>query len=127
VANYFSNMPTITYPLTVNGKVKYVEARDILVRAKIVDFLKNTQSSYLDYTIRDGERPETLANRVYGQSEYHWIILLFNETIDPLFEWPISSQDLLAAIEKKYEGKTLFIDMGEVQFDKQGLVTKAKE
>ena len=108
--SYFANMPVINYPIKVNGKTKVVNAKNILVRAKFLEYVKNTQSSYLTYVIRDGERPDTLANRVYGRSDLHWIILLFNEIINPLFEWPISSQDLQRVVQEKYKGRTLIID-----------------
>jgi hypothetical protein len=124
---YFSNMPVIDYPLSVNGRVKYINSRNIMVRAKFLDYIKQTQQAYLNYTIRDGERPETLAHRIYGASEFHWIILLFNEIIDPIFSWPIASNDLDALVEKKYNGKTLFIDMKRVNYQSGGQTLKGNE
>jgi len=111
---YFSEMPTFNYPDFVGGKLKQVNSRNILVRAKIIDYIKRTQAAYLNYTIKDGERPDTVAYKVYGQSEMHWLILLFNEIIDPIFEWPLSTQDLNNAIGNQYSGKTLFIDLRRV-------------
>jgi len=124
---YFANMPVVSYPLQVNGKVKFIDSRNIMVRAKFLDYIKATQSAYMDYTIRDGERPETLARRIYGQSDLHWIILLFNEILDPVFHWPLSTYDLEAAVNTKYTGKALFIDLNNVQFKKNGVITRAKE
>jgi hypothetical protein len=124
---YFANMPVVSYPLTVNGKVKFIDSRNIMVRAKFLDYIKSTQSAYMDYTIRDGERPETLARRIYGQSDMHWIVLLFNEILDPLFHWPLSTYDLEAAVNTKYTGKALFIDLNSVQYKKDGVMTRAKE
>lgn len=125
--SYFSNMPVVNYPIVVNGRVKYINARNIMVRAKFLDYIKQTQTAYLNYTIRDGERPETLAHRVYGASEYHWIILLFNEIIDPIFGWPIGTNDLDVLVEKKYSGKTLFIDMRKVNYQVGGVSIKGNE
>ncbi len=113
-------MPTFDYPDIVKGKYKFVNSRNILVRAKIIDYIKNTQSAYSNYTIRDGERPEHIAYRVYGQSDLHWVILLFNEIIDPLFEWPISSNDLETSVQKRYSGKTLFVNLKTAQYSKNG-------
>lgn len=124
---YFSNMPTIQYPTLVDGKVKFVNSRNILVRAKIIDYIKNSHAGYLSYTIRDGERPETLANRIYGQADLHWLILLFNEIIDPMFEWPLSEQQLLSAVERKYTGKTIFVDLKSSQYSKNGVVGRSSE
>lgn len=113
---YFSNMPTIDYPVELDGKIKYINARNIVVRAKFLDYVKNSQTTFLDYTIRDGERPETLAHRIYGLAEYHWIILLFNEVINPLFSWPLATKDLELMVRRKYPGKVLYIDYANATF-----------
>jgi len=124
---YFSEMPTFDYPDIVKGKYKFVNARNILVRAKIIDYIKNTQSAYINYTIKDGERPEHIAYRVYGQSDLHWVILLFNEIIDPLFEWPISSSDLESSVLRRYDGKTLFVNLRKTQYSKNGVLQIANQ
>jgi Base plate wedge protein 53 len=124
---YFSNMPVFDYPLVVNGKTKYINARNIMVRAKFLDYIKDTQAAYLNYTIRDGERPETLAYRIYGDATLHWVVLLFNEILDPLFEWPLSSYDLESSVNAKYQGKALFVDLRSVQYKKNGRMDIAKE
>jgi hypothetical protein len=88
-------------------------ATDLTVRAKILDYVSNTQVSYLDYTIRDGERPEQLAYRVYGKPTLHWTILLFNEILNPYFDWPSSSVELEKSVSQKYPGRAYFIDLEE--------------
>ena len=124
---YFSNMPVFNYPFVVNERTEYINSRNIMVRAKFLDYVKNTQTAYLNYIVRDGERPETLAQRVYGSSDLHWVILLFNEILDPFFTFPMSSADLARGVDKKYEGVTLFVDMKSVKFTKNGVVNKANE
>ena len=119
---YFSNMTVFNYPFVVNGRTEYISSRNIMVRAKFLDYFKNTQAAYLDYTVRDGERPETLAHRVYGSSDLHWVILLFNEILDPLFTFPLSTNDLAAAVDKKYSGVTLFVDLKNDDQGKGGVV-----
>ena len=125
---YFANMPVFDYPFIVNGRTERISSRNIMVRAKFLDYVKNTQTTYLNYIIRDGEKPETLAHRVYGSSDLHWVILLFNEILDPLFGWPVSSYDLESAVNTKYSGVALFIDMKNVQLSAgQATLTKANE
>ena len=94
---YFNYLQNINYR-DENGN--YSIAKNILTRGKILDTIKQSQSGYLEYTIRDEERPETIAQRVYGRSDYHWIILLFNEILDPYFNWPMSMHEM----EKHMEG-----------------------
>ena len=59
-------------------------------------------SSDLEYIIQDGDTPEILAYKLYGSSERHWIILLYNDIIDPLFDWPLQQSVLNNFIENKY-------------------------
>lgn len=109
--SYFRFMPATLYRGDYDGQ--YITATDITTRAKILEYIKDSAGTVVDYNIRDGERPEHLAHRVYGKPEYHWVNLLYNEIHDPFFEWPVSSQELEAMIEKTYAGKAYFIDLNE--------------
>lgn len=113
---YFDFFPKVGYKLE-DGNATAV--KNILTRVRILDSAKDTQSTFLDYTIRDGERPETIANRVYGRSDYHWIILMFNEIHDPYFSWPLNDNQLDDQVEKLYgQGrKALFIDVPAILLD----------
>lgn len=105
-------MPIMQYPTTSSktGEISYQESRNILVRAKILETVKSNMSTALSYRIKDGERPEHIARRVYGRSDLHWVILMFNETLDPYFRWPISSNELDAVVANRYAGKAYFVD-----------------
>jgi hypothetical protein len=103
---YFNYLPNIGYR---DDSGNLVLAKNILTRAKILDIVKEAQGTALDYTIKDEERPETIAHRIYGRSDYHWIILMFNEILDPYFSWPLSVNELETQMEKTYTGKSLFV------------------
>lgn len=110
--SYFKNMSVVSYPMTSTktGEESFFVARNILTRARILEEVKNASAAYRSYTIRDGERPEHLAKRIYGRADLHWIILLFSEILDPYFQWPMSSEEILAVMEKRYSGKAYFIE-----------------
>lgn len=80
--SYFSSFP-ITPIILDKENLNIVQARNILIRAKFSDYIKNIDSLFYDYLIKDGEKPETLSYKLYGRSDYHWLILMFNELIDP--------------------------------------------
>jgi hypothetical protein len=105
--SYFGYLPNTIYRLNTPGDVA---AKNILVRAKIKDSLVESESTFLDYNIRDGETPESLSHRVYGKSDYHWMILMFNEIHDVYNQWPMSANDLENMMMREYPGKALFID-----------------
>jgi hypothetical protein len=59
---------------------------------------------------KEGERPDTLAHKIYGKSDLHWVILLFNEIIDPYYEWPLTTSELDSYIAYKYPGKAVYVE-----------------
>lgn len=52
--------------------------------------------------MKDGETPEIVAEKVYGNPEYHWIIMLVNERFDYLADYPLTYDALLKYVEDKY-------------------------
>jgi hypothetical protein len=57
----------------------------------------------MPYIVKDGERIENLAYDLYGSAEYHWVIILINNIINPRVEWPLSSADLHKLVAAEYE------------------------
>jgi hypothetical protein len=65
--------------------------------------LKNNGVSFYDYLVEDGETPEIVAHKFYGNSNKHWIVLMMNDIVHPQFDWPLSTNSLELYIDKKYE------------------------
>ena len=101
--NFFSDFPTIGYTLDDNSTQQVVV--DIFRRVLFSKEYKDNSSYYEKYYILDGETPEELSFRFYGTTNLHWLILMVNNIIDPRFEWPLSEQNLVKHVEKKYGGK----------------------
>jgi len=105
---YFAKFPSIRYPYTSGGDVK--TSVDILKRIGIRENIKNDFAVWEKHTIVDGEKPESIAYKLYGDSTLHWVVLMMNEIIDPYHEWPMSSRQLDKMIETEYSGQAYFID-----------------
>lgn len=76
---YFKNFQKIYYDYTINGEKELKVVTDI---TKNVRFRKEVLFNILTYDlydIKDGETPEIIAEKIYGNPEYHWIIMLANE------------------------------------------------
>ena len=58
--------------------------------------------SYFPYTIREGERPDTLSFYEYGDVKYTWLIFLINDIHDPIYQWPLNTREFGAYIKNKY-------------------------
>jgi len=107
--SYFSNFPVTSIVLDKDD-LRIVQARNILLRAKFSNYIKNKDSLFDAYTIGEGDRPDTLAFKIYGRADLHWVILLFNELIDPYYNWPLSQRELDLYLDQKYPGRAVYVE-----------------
>ena len=98
---YFDSFPTVPYDAIGNGNPKAVTnlLRRVAVRAKI----KNNTALYDTYDVKEGETPELIAHKLYGDSELHWVIMLFNDVTDRYHDWPMSGNQFNAYLLDKYD------------------------
>ena len=62
---------------------------------------------FLDYIIRDGDRPEAISYRVYGTRRFWWTILLFNMMDDMDRQWPMNADEFKSHLAEQYPGRLL--------------------
>ena len=98
--NYFSNFPTTLHDLK-DTNVK-TELTNILRRFKVRPKAKDTVATYYDYIMQEGDRPDTIAAKYYGNEKLAWLILLFNDIIDPFYDLPLYGQNFPDYIKVKY-------------------------
>ena len=97
---YFKSFPYTYYSLDDASTVQVVT--NITTRVVLSEEVKNNLSLYDEYDIKDGETPELLADKFYGNPEQHWLILHYNEIIDPRFDWPLDTNNLNRQVASKY-------------------------
>jgi hypothetical protein len=100
MSNYFSYFPTTKHDIKNQGNT--VELTNILRRFKIDSELKSRTEVFYDYRIQDGDRPDTIAEKYYGNSNYAWLVLHFNEIEDAVFDWPLFGDNFESYIIGKY-------------------------
>jgi hypothetical protein len=103
MAFFFRPYPTISY--RVPGTKKNILATDITRRFSVANFVRNAKVTFDQYTVQDGERPDTIAHGYYDDSTLDWLVLLTNEIQDPYYEWPLSYEQLQTMILQKYRGR----------------------
>lgn len=91
---YFSNFPKIVY--------NDVSIVDLSIRYKINDVVKNNVQTYETYRLKENEKPEDVAFRLYGDATLHWILLLMNDVTDPLDGWYRNDTELDRYVTAKY-------------------------
>ena len=101
MAKFFSYFPKTFY--IANNTTSGVDVvTNIITRFKFEDGLKNNSTAFYPYQIQDSDTPEIIADKYYGDSEKHWVVLLFNDIVDPQFDWPLKSETLIEYVDKKY-------------------------
>ena len=97
---YFHNFPTTSYDPTGSGFTNQIQ--DILIRVKVRDWIKNNGALFSKYIITEGDRPEIVAFKLYGDVQYAWVVLLFNKIINNYYGWPLGRRNFDAYVNEKY-------------------------
>jgi hypothetical protein len=101
MAKYFNFFPTTPYTNS-NRSSAYDTVTNIISRFSFEESLKQNTSLFYPYTIQDGDTPEMIASKYYGSPEKHWIVLMFNDIIDPQYDWPLDQRTIIKYINDKY-------------------------
>lgn len=101
MAKYFNYFPQTLYSLA-DGTNSADIVTNIIARFGFEQSLKDNSAIYYSYDIQDGDTPEMIANKYYGSPEKHWVVLLFNDIIDPQYDWPLDQRTVITYINDKY-------------------------
>ncbi len=97
---YFSRFPLMAYDM--KGDRDYKLLPDILRRVKLRSGLRSGAFMFDKYDVKDGERPEDIAFKWFGDAEYHWVILMTNNVTDRYYQWPLSQPQFQEHLTDKY-------------------------
>ena len=97
---YFDTFPVIPYD--AKGNLEYKDVTNLLRRVGLRAKVKSNTLLYDTYDVKEGETPEIIAHKLYGDAELHWVILLVNDITDRYHQWPMSGGQFLDYINDKY-------------------------
>jgi nucleoid-associated protein YgaU len=98
---YFSTMPNIYYEFTdSDGKPTLKVLKDITTNVRVIRSVLENITVYDSYDIVDGETPEIIATKVYGNPLYHWVIMLANDKFDYREDFPLDYTSLVKRVEE---------------------------
>jgi hypothetical protein len=98
--SYFSQFPLMAYDMAGNKQYKLLP--DILRRVKLRSGLRSGAFLFDNYDVKDGERPEDIAFKWFGDPEYHWVILMTNNITDRYYQWPLTQPQFEEHLKDKY-------------------------
>lgn len=100
--SYFSNLELPSFTDGRNSSYDYVTVKNLFRRGKIrEDFFQNA-TVFDKYSITGDERPDEVANKVYGSPLLDWVVLISNNVINIRDEWPMGQTDFNNYLDDKY-------------------------
>ena len=102
---FFRELPNIEYLSVLSDRdssLDYIKVKNLFRRVKVRDDLKKYFTVFDRITIKDGARPDQVADKVYGNAELDWVVLITAGIINVNNEWPLSSYELYNYSLEKY-------------------------
>lgn len=96
---YFDTLPKI---VSADAAGNASIMTNLLARASVVSGILTNPLLYYTYDIQDGDTPEIVAHKYYGDVYRYWIVLISNQIMDPQWDWPMSGSVLTQYISNKY-------------------------
>ena len=106
---YFNNLPNILYQSPLPDKAStgdMIEIKNIFRGSKLFDYLKDNVSLFNKYVLEDGDRPDTVAEEVYGSSRYDYVVILTAGITNITNEWPLQDYQMYDLALSKYGSET---------------------
>ena len=97
---YFDSFPVIPYD--AKGDLNFKDVTNLLRRVGMRAKLKSNTLLYDTYDVKEGETPEMIAHKLYGDTELHWVILIINDITDRYHQWPMTGGQFLDYLNDKY-------------------------
>tara|TARA_R100001463_G_scaffold73597_5_gene127432 strand:- start:620 stop:1291 length:672 start_codon:yes stop_codon:yes gene_type:complete len=102
---YFRNIPDFEYVnRTKDGQYisNYTQVKNFFKKGKLREDIFQDLTTFQKYDIKGDDRPDNVANEIYGSPDLDWVVLLSNNIINLYDEWPLSQSNLDAYIMDKY-------------------------
>ena len=103
--NYFSQLPDFEYVnRTEDGKriSDYTQVKNLFKRGKLREDIFQETTFFEQYQIQGDDRPDNVAQKVYGDAALDWLVLLSNNIINIYEEWPLPQESFDAYLLEKY-------------------------
>ena len=104
---YFSIIPNISYdekPISYPfSESDFVTAKNFFRRYRVNEDVFSNAVIFQRYAIEDQERPDSLAQKAYGDPFYDWVILVVNNIVNAQNDWPMTNYEVYKVLESEYD------------------------
>jgi len=102
---YFNELPDILYqsPLShKNSSSDYIVIKNIFRRVKMAEYIKSAAAVFDKFVIGEGDRPDTVAEALYGDSRLDYVVILVAGITNINHEWPLQDYQVYDYALSKY-------------------------
>jgi len=103
---YFRNLPDFEYVNRTPGASRdandYIAVKNLFKRGKLREDIFQELAFFEKYQIKGDDRPDIVANEVYGDPTLDWVILTCNNITDVYSEWPMNNDIFNTYLLEKY-------------------------
>jgi len=101
---YFNYVPDFNYvDRNIGARIgDYTKVKNLFRRIKIREDIFQDATTFEKYQIKGDDRPDNVADEVYGNPELDWLVLISNNIINVQTEWPMPQLTFDSYILDKY-------------------------
>lgn len=100
---FFRKYPKIEYLIDEDGSTTLLTdiSRAVAVSSLVVP---DDISAYTYYEIQDGDRPDIISHKLYGDVQYYWTFFILNDFLKDGYmdSWPLSTHEFSKMIDREY-------------------------
>lgn len=98
----FKKYPLIRYPFKTDSVTIEKILKDITVSLKVKSDVVELSGFFSEYILRDGDTPEVVAWKFYGDAKLHYLVMLSNARYDWRKDFPLTQPELDAYVMDAY-------------------------
>ena len=106
--SFFSNVPDFNYVNRSDDGISdgdYTKVKNFFKKAKLREDIIGNVAFFEKFTVQGDDRPDNVANEIYGNPFLDWVVLLANNIVNIQREWPMSQTDFNTYVTEKYENE----------------------
>jgi hypothetical protein len=104
MSHYFRSVPEFDYVSRTTDRniSEYITVKNFFKRAKLREDILENLAYFTKYNITGDDRPDNIANEIYGDSKLDWLVLLSNNIMNVQTEWPMTQKTFDNFLLTKY-------------------------
>ena len=104
MSNYFSQLPDFEYVSRLpDARISdYIPVKNLFKKGKLREDIIEQTAVFTKYKIKGDDRPDNVAQELYGNPDLDWVILASNNILNVYDEWPMTQRNFENYLLEKY-------------------------